>query len=94
MTKGESNPQPGQEGAATSQDHPGNPTKEHHKILMLLGNIEADSVPMSVLVNPLTVFLGRTVVDKTGLTGNYNFTLRWTSRSIVQLQQEPAKYPV
>jgi uncharacterized protein (TIGR03435 family) len=43
------------------------------------GHIEADSVPMYVLADPLTDYLGRKVVDKTGLTGNYNFTLRWTN---------------
>ena len=37
-----------------------------------------DSLPIYVLADPLTRYLGRTVVDKTGLTGNYNFTLRWT----------------
>jgi uncharacterized protein (TIGR03435 family) len=34
--------------------------------------------PMKPLVNALTRELGRLVVDQTGLTGNYNFTLRWT----------------
>ena len=35
---------------------------------------------MSALVRLLTEQLGRTVVDKTGLMGNYNFTLQWTPR--------------
>ena len=30
------------------------------------------------LVQQLSWQLGRTVLDKTGLTGNYNFSLRWT----------------
>jgi uncharacterized protein (TIGR03435 family) len=31
-----------------------------------------------VLADPLTRILGHQVVDKTGLVGNYNFTLQWT----------------
>jgi uncharacterized protein (TIGR03435 family) len=45
------------------------------------GHIEADSMPMFVLADVLSRMhaLGRVVVDKTGLTGNYNFTLQWTA---------------
>jgi len=56
------------------------PEKEHYKIAMWPGHIEADSISMIVLANQLSRLqaLGRTVVDKTGLTGNYNFSLKWT----------------
>jgi uncharacterized protein (TIGR03435 family) len=33
---------------------------------------------LAFLADQLSIRLGRTVVDKTGLTGNYTFTLRWT----------------
>jgi uncharacterized protein (TIGR03435 family) len=41
-----------------------------------------DGVTMSALAYRIAVeqpFLGRTVLDKTGLTGFYDFTLEWTS---------------
>lgn len=42
------------------------------------GMIRSMGQPMKPLVNALTKELGRTVVDRTGLTGFYNFTLHWT----------------
>jgi uncharacterized protein (TIGR03435 family) len=36
-------------------------------------------VPLDVLVNQLTAQVGRTVVDKTGLSGNYDFNLKWST---------------
>lgn len=61
-------------------DRPEDPAKEHFKIMTVPGHIEADSIPIYVLADQLSRLhaLGRIVVDKTGLTGNYNFTLRWT----------------
>jgi uncharacterized protein (TIGR03435 family) len=75
LTKGEPEPPAGFE---PPKDTP--PEKEHYKIMTVPGRIEADSVPMYVLADQLTRLhaLGRTVVDKTGLTGNYNLSLRWT----------------
>lgn len=54
--------------------------KDHYWVMAGPGHIEADSIPMHILAEQLTRMnmLGRMVVDKTGLTGNYNFTLRWT----------------
>ena len=42
------------------------------------GQLTGQGLPLSALARLLTDQLGRTVVDKTGLTGNYDFTLQWT----------------
>ncbi len=42
------------------------------------GKLVSQGVPIRVLIDQLSQSLGQTVVDKTGLTGNYSFTLRWT----------------
>jgi len=41
--------------------------------------VEANGIPMDFLVANLSQTLGRTVIDKTGLTGLYDFTLTYTS---------------
>ncbi|HEX3942052.1 MAG TPA: TIGR03435 family protein [Acidobacteriaceae bacterium] len=49
--------------------------------LMLMrkrGKIQAWHSPVSNLLSFLSPELGRSVVDQTGLTGNYNFALQWT----------------
>ncbi len=75
LTSGQSDPPPGWKPA---KDLP--MEKEHYWMMAGPGHIEADSMPMHVLAEQLTRMnmLGRMVVDKTGLRGNYNFTLRWT----------------
>ena len=42
------------------------------------GQLTAQAVPMTSLVNMLSQQLHRTVVDKTGLTGKYDISLQWT----------------
>jgi len=42
------------------------------------GQLTAQGVPMTSLVNMLSQQLHRTVVDKTGLTGKYDIALQWT----------------
>ncbi len=42
------------------------------------GELIAQGAPLSLLVDQLSVRLGRTVVDKTGLKGKYVFNLHWT----------------
>ena len=79
LAKGEPVPPPGLlRGFPSDQNQPGSPANEHYNIMMRPGHVEAVSTPIKVLVYPLSQFLGRTVVDKTGLTGTYNFTLQWT----------------
>lgn len=43
-----------------------------------LGGLASDGTPLDLLVQQLSMRLGRTVVDKTGLKGNYAYTLHWT----------------
>jgi uncharacterized protein (TIGR03435 family) len=40
--------------------------------------LTGSQMPISALVNTLSQQLGRTVVDQTGLKGNYDFELKWT----------------
>jgi len=42
------------------------------------GRLNFQRGPMSILAMQLSNQLGRTVVDKSGLTGNYDYTLEWT----------------
>ena len=46
-------------------------------IRMGLGELICQAVPMENLARILSDRLGRHVLDKTGLTGNYDFTLKW-----------------
>ncbi len=50
------------------------------RITVLTGEtrIRGGGVPMASLAAMLSQQLGRTVLDQTGLKGNYNFTLNWT----------------
>lgn len=41
------------------------------------GELHAYGVPMATLANVLSTYLGRRVVDRTKLTGSYDFTLTW-----------------
>lgn len=42
------------------------------------GRMEGFAAPMEMLSNTLSNTVGRPVVDKTGLTGKYDFVLEWT----------------
>lgn len=42
------------------------------------GQVKGKGTPLELLTYQLSVRLGRTVVDKTGLKGNYIYSLRWT----------------
>jgi len=79
LTKGEPEPIGGLK--FPSPDHPVSPSEEHFKVMTTMGHIEADSIPMFILADQLTRLnaVGRAVVDKTNITGNYNFTLRWAA---------------
>jgi uncharacterized protein (TIGR03435 family) len=42
------------------------------------GSLEANAVTMAVFARRISTIAGRTVVDNTGLTGNFDLMLRWT----------------
>lgn len=42
------------------------------------GMFKGEALPMKVLANNLSSILEHTVVDKTGLSGDYDFDLKWT----------------
>jgi uncharacterized protein (TIGR03435 family) len=56
---------------------------------MLPGNITAGSVTLSQLAQPLSNFLQRIVVDRTGLAGNFDFNLKWTPDQLPQGRGDP-----
>lgn len=44
-----------------------------------VGELNATGAPISTLIDSLAREVGRTIVDKTGLDGRYDFTLHWNS---------------
>ena len=55
-----------------------------------MGNLAMGGTPLSQFANSLAMFVGRTVQDKTGLTGNYDVLLTWTPD---QMPQRPPGAP-
>lgn len=47
-------------------------------MMMRPGQFTGQGIPLASLANQLSQQLHRTVVDKTGLTGKYDFALQWT----------------
>jgi bla regulator protein blaR1 len=57
------------------------------------GNMAVGGSPMTQVANSLSMFAGRIVVDKTGLAGNYDFTLMWTPDQMPGGGQRPPGAP-
>ena len=55
-----------------------NPPQKRMMRLMGPGHMEAEGSNMQGLARILSMQLGRSVVDQTGLTGNYDYSLNWT----------------
>ena len=55
-----------------------------------MGNMSIGGAPLSQFANAMANFLGRTVLDKTGLAGNYDANLTWTPD---QMPQRPPGAP-
>jgi uncharacterized protein (TIGR03435 family) len=66
------------------------PDGRSHPGLMSMagGHLTGQAIPMATLAGLLSLPLGRTVLDRTGLKGDYDFTLQWTPH------QRPAGMPM
>lgn len=66
-------------------DGPG-PLAEHSHTLRMMGRgyVLGLGAPMELITQMLTDQLGRPVIDRTGLKGDFDFTLHWTSDEKVQ----------
>ncbi len=51
--------------------------------------LTATGVPLATLVDELSSELGRVVVDKTGLTGNFDITLKWSKDDAAATDTSP-----
>jgi len=54
------------------------PRMGHSLMMNGRGHVESTGTTTTMLVHILSSQLGRTVEDKTGLNGNYDYTLQWT----------------
>ena len=57
------------------------------------GMISGGRRPIGDLAEALHARLSRPVVDRTGLTGAYDFTLRWTPETLANLPRDPSVTP-
>jgi uncharacterized protein (TIGR03435 family) len=72
-------------GAPPPPGGPGDPgTPMRCGIRVGPGNMAVGGSSMAQVANSLAMFAGRIVVDKTSLSGNYDFTLTWTPEQVAQ----------
>src|SRR5580704_361371 len=75
------------EGPADESDKPKGP-----RIMMKgRGNFNLEGAPVTALASQLSQVLGRSVIDKSGLQGNYDFKLEWTPDENLQGFGKPAE---
>ena len=58
-------------------------------VRMSMGMISANECTIPYFLSMLSRQLGRTILDRTGLTGNYDFTLRWNPDNGVTASSNP-----
>jgi len=73
----ESAPEPGSDSAEPPPPRPGGPPPRG-AMQVMPGQLNGNAISVQMLVDPLSHMTGRIVVDKTGLKGRYDFTLKWT----------------
>jgi uncharacterized protein (TIGR03435 family) len=61
----------------SAPDDPAAPAPRRIGLMITRGKVTANDTQLSTLVTVLSRTLGRTVIDKTGLTGNYDFSLEY-----------------
>jgi len=61
-----------------------------HMMHMERGELTALGTPIELLAQQLSLRVGQTVIDKTGLKGNYAFDLRWTPDAAEEQRLEQA----
>jgi len=66
---------------------------QHGFMHMGIGELSSQGTPLSLLTAQLSQRLGRTVVDKTGLEGDYAFTLHWAPDADEQARIRAAGLP-
>lgn len=71
---------PPDSGAGAKPGDPGAQRPQQRRMLRFMGpgHLEAEGSDTVMLARVLSQQLGRTVTDKTGLTGNYDYKLQWT----------------
>jgi uncharacterized protein (TIGR03435 family) len=66
-------------GPKFSESKPDDPSKAPHSMKIRgIYQLSAQGISMTELLNMLSQESGRSVVDKTGLAGKYDFTLQWS----------------
>ena len=67
-------PDPAPSADADASDHP----KPRGMLRMGRGTLNIQDMPINALIEQISNALGRTVIDKTSLTGKYDIDLKWT----------------
>jgi uncharacterized protein (TIGR03435 family) len=63
---------------ASKPDPAGSEGKGNHRMMAGRGHFESEGTGMDALTRSLSSVVGRTVIDKTGLAGNFDYKLDWT----------------
>ena len=74
------NTKPADAATGAKPGDPGAQQPQQRRMLRMMGpgRLDAEGSDTQMLARVLSGQLGRTVIDKTGLTGSYDYTLQWT----------------